>query len=84
MSARSLLDRLDAALASCTVKLWSELLSALALAGQSAPGVWCFLLDTSGADERPIDCDRHLQVGERATSLDLHADATPSPRPIFR
>ncbi len=42
MGTRTLLDRLDAALASCAAKLWSELLVAFALAGQCAGGVRCF------------------------------------------
>ena len=42
MGTRTLLDRLDAAVVSCAVKLWPELLDALALAGQCAGGMRCF------------------------------------------
>ena len=51
MSAPTLLDRLDAAVASGAAKLWSELLSALAIAGQSGAGARYFPPDLPGADE---------------------------------
>ena len=77
MGTRTLLDRLDAALVSCAVKLWSELLDAFALAGQCAGGVRCFPPDPFAADERPIELDQDLlRTGELATPLDLPAGVT--------
>ena len=75
MGTRTLLDRLDAALASCAARLWSELLEALAVAGQAAAGVRCFPPDPPGADERSVGLDRTFREGgERATSFGLPAD----------
>ena len=84
MGAQTLLDRLDTALVSCAVKFWSELLAALAFAGQSAAGVRCFPFDPPSADERLVALDwNSLEMSEGATSLNRpvsmprHARADP-------
>jgi len=77
VNAGTFLDRLDAALVSGAAKLWSELLQALALAGQSAAGVRCFPPDPPDADERSVGLDRSfLQKGMRAASRDWPADVS--------
>lgn len=74
MGTRTLLDRLDAALATCAVKLWSELLAALAVAGQFAAGTRCFPPDPPSVGERSARLDRAShKVNERATSFGLPA-----------
>ena len=78
MSAPTLLHWLDAAIASCAARFWSELVHAYALAGQAAGGGPCFLPDPSGTGERAGGLGRCLtQESGRAPSLDLHAAATP-------